>query len=172
MTPGIRLRPVHFHVAPCSPAAVHCAAWQDRPCCTVLSSAQDYLKTIVQGQPMDDEFDPMGAFKNMWVPSKCTALGQHPCPRILSGYLANAQRWASTPPPGSSLGTLQMHSGGPTTLGPTTLPQATTSPVPPGSSGTLSRIYIHKRTCRNKGLNLFALQLPALMVASPDTHLQ
>jgi len=27
---------------------------------------QLYLETIVQGQPMDDEFDPMGAFKNMF----------------------------------------------------------------------------------------------------------
>ena len=65
MTQGIRLRRVHLHIAPRSPAAVHCAAWHDRPCCTLLSSAQDYLNTIVQGQPMDDEFDPMGAYKNM-----------------------------------------------------------------------------------------------------------
>lgn len=61
MTQGIRLRPVHLHIAPRSPAA----ALLSRPCCTVLSSAQDYLNTIVQGQPMDDEFDPMGAYKNM-----------------------------------------------------------------------------------------------------------
>jgi hypothetical protein len=27
---------------------------------------QNYLQTIVQGQPMDDEFDPMGAYKNMF----------------------------------------------------------------------------------------------------------
>jgi hypothetical protein len=54
----------------CNLCIFSCDACNDLTiCCThyPTTSAQLYLETIVQGQPMDDEFDPMGAFKNMWV---------------------------------------------------------------------------------------------------------